>query len=229
MERVKTGIDGMDSMLFGGIPEGHTAVVMGAFGTGKTTFALQYIWQGLQNNEKGIYISLEEDEKSIVDTASSYGWDFEEYVKNESLLIVKLSPDDAKTTIKRIESDLPHIIKEFGAQRLVVDSISLLSMMYDKEKEKRDALFSLSNTIKESGTTSLFTAEVDPRAPFVSKEGIIEYVSDGVILLNYDIENEKMQLSLRIIKMRRIKHSRMIKPFSITDRGIVVHAESAVF
>ena len=229
MDRVETGIDGLDLMLFGGVPKGHTVVVMGAFGTGKTTFALQYLWQGLQNDEKGIYISLEEDESSIIETASSYGWNFEEFVEKNSLLIVKLSPEDAKTTVKRIESDLPHIIKEFGAKRLVIDSISLLSMMYDKEKEKRDALFSLSKTIKDSGTTSLFTAEVDPRTPSVSREGIIEYVSDGVILLNCDIENEKMQLSLRIIKMRRIKHSRMIKPYSITDRGIVVHSESAVF
>lgn len=228
MEKVKTGLEGLDEMLFGGIPKGSTVVVMGSFGTGKTTFGLQFLNQGLAEGEKGIYISLEEDKDSILADADAHGWDLRSKLNEKMLEIVKLEPTDAKVTIQRIKSELPEFIKKFGASRIVIDSVSLLNLLFDTDHDRRSNLFNLSQMVKKTGATLLMTAEVKDDNPFASRDGLIEYVADGVISLRYlemQSRNELM-LSLRIIKMRRTEHSRKITPYSITNKGLEVHVGS---
>ncbi len=228
MEKVRTGIDGLDEMLFGGIPRSSTVVVMGSFGTGKTTLGLQFLNQGLAEGEKGIYISLEEDRESILSDAEAHGWDMRSKLDAKQLEIVKLEPTDAKVTIQRIKSELPDFIKKFGASRIVVDSVSLLNLLFDNDHDRRTNLFNLSQMVKKTGATLLMTAEVKDDNPFASRDGLIEYVADGVISLRYlemQARNELM-LSLRIIKMRRTEHSRKITPYSITNKGLEVHVGS---
>lgn len=234
MKKVTSGIKGLNDMLNGGFPEGHAIVVMGSFGTGKSTFALQFITAGLMqpDRENGIFISLEEDEESILDSAKSYGWDLEQFVKDGSLHIVKLDPADARTTVKQINSELPQFIKQSGARRVVIDSVSLLNMMYDNMREARTSLFSLIELIKSTGATLLMTAEVSSDNPRSSRDGLVEYTADGVVLLQYRVPedlNKEVKLSIQVIKMRRVKHSRSVKPYEITDNGIVVHTSSEVF
>jgi KaiC domain protein len=220
VERVKTGIEGLDEMLEGGLPKGHTVVVMGSFGTGKTTFGLQFLNQGLKQSEKGIYISLEEDDRSILDDAMAFGWDLKPSIDAKKLVIVKLEPTDAKTTITRIKSELPDFIKSFGATRIVFDSVSLLNMLYDSDHDKRVNLFNLSQLVKKTSATCLMTAEVSDENPFATRDGLVEYVADGVIALRYVEVKDKneMTLTIRVVKMRRIT------PYSIGQKGIEVHA-----
>ena len=228
MEKVRTGMDGLDEMLFGGVPIGSTVVVMGSFGTGKTTFGLQFLNQGLAEGEKGIYISLEEDRESILADAEAHGWDLRSKLNEKQLEIVKLEPNDAKVTIQRIKSELPDFIKKFGASRIVIDSVSLLNLLFDNDHDRRTNLFNLSQMVKRTGATLIMTAEVKDDNPFASRDGLIEYVADGVISLRYlemPSRNELM-LSLRIIKMRRTEHSRKITPYSITSKGLEVHVGS---
>lgn len=229
MERVKTGVEGLDDMLNGGIPRGHSIAIIGAFGTGKSTLAMQFIWEGLRNGERCIFLSLEEDEESIVKSASSFGWDFATHIENGNLLVIKLEPEDAKSSVERLEGDIPELIRTRKASRIVVDSISLITMMYENVDEKRKIVFKLSKSIKESGATALFTAEVDPKNPLVSRDGIVEYVVDGVILLSFLEEAHRLKLTIRILKMRRTRHSREVKEYEIGDKGIIVLSEADVF
>jgi len=226
VDRVKSGIEGLDEMLEGGIPKAHTVVVMGSFGTGKTTIGLQFINQGLKEGEKGIYISLEEDDRSILDDARAFSWDLKPHMDAKRLVMIKLEPTDAKTTINRIKSELPDFIKNFGATRIVFDSVSLLNMLFDNDHDKRVNLFNLSQLVKRTGATCLMTAETRDDNPLATRDGLAEYVADGVIALRYVEAKDKndMQLTLRIVKMRRIKHSRRITPYSIGSKGIEVHA-----
>lgn len=227
---VLTGVDGLDELLGGGVPRGHIITVMGSFGTGKTTFALQFLVQGLVNREKGIFISLEEDVESIVAGAASFGWDLRPHLKDKSLHIVKLEPADAKTTVSRIKSELPEFIRKSGAIRVAVDSISLLNMMFPDEAERRARLFGLCQQLRSTGATCLFTAEVKDDNPRSSRDGLVEYVSDGVIGLRFnERENGEVQLVLQVIKMRRLRHPRSVKPYSITEEGLVVHGDMEVF
>ena len=227
---VLTGIDGLDNMLGGGVPRGHIITVMGSFGTGKTTFGMQFLMQGLINGEKGIFISLEEDVDSVVANAASFGWDLRPYLKDKRLSVVKLEPADAKATVTRIKSELPEYIRKSGATRVVVDSISLLNMMFADDAERRTRLFSLCQQLKSTGATCVFTAEVKDDNPRSSRDGLVEYVSDGVIGLRFnERENGDVQLVIQVIKMRRLRHPRSIKPYNLTDQGIEVHGDMEVF
>jgi len=229
-EKVSTGIAGLDEMLGGGVPKGHIFVVMGAFGTGKTTFGLQYINEGLSHGENCIFISLEEDTKSILKSAEAFGWNLQKYFDESRLGLYKLEPADAKSTITRIKSELPAFIKEFKAQRVVLDSVSLLNMILESEQERRTTMFNLTQLLRSTGCTSLLTAEVKDDNPRSSRDGLVEYTVDGVILLQYDelLESGEGQLTVRILKMRRAAHSRRIKPYTIGKNGITVlaHAEA---
>jgi KaiC domain protein len=231
VEKAKTGIVGLDEMLGGGFPRSHNVVVMGSFGTGKTTFGLQFLNQGLVEGEKGIFITLEEDEESIIQDAASFGWELRPAVDEGRLVIVKLEPTDALSTISRIKSDLPKFIKEFEAARIVIDSVSLLNMLFETEHEKRGNLFALTQMIKETGATCLMTAEVNDKNPVASRDGLVEYTADGVVVLQYEEPRDKgeIRLTLRVVKMRRTNHSRKIRPYSIGSRGILVHAGAEVY
>lgn len=229
--RVRTGVDGLDEMLQGGFPENHIVVVMGSFGTGKTTLALQYIVEGLKKGEPCIFISLEEDKESITQNAASFGWDLSGAIEKKKLGLFKLEPSDAKTTITRIKSELPKFVKSFGAKRVVLDSVSLLNMMFTDENERRSNLFNLCQLLKSTGATTLITAEVKDENPRSSRDGLAEYTADGVLLLQSDEPKEggEVQLTVRVLKMRRTAHSRRVKPYSITEKGLVVHAGAEVF
>jgi KaiC domain protein len=229
--RVKTGIEGLDEMLQGGLPENHIVVVMGSFGTGKTTLGLQFMIEGLKNDEPCIFISLEEDKDSITKSAASFGWDLTEALDKKRLGLFKLEPSDAKSTVTRIKSELPKFVKSFGAKRVVVDSVSLLNMMFSDENDRRTNLFNLCQLLRSTGATTLLTAEVKDDNPRSSRDGLAEYTADGVLLLQSDESKEggEVQLTVRILKMRRTAHSRRVKPYSITDKGLVVHAGADVF
>ncbi len=230
IERISTGIEGLDEMLNGGVPKGHVFAVLGTFGTGKTTLALQYLWEGANRGDKCIFISLEEEKDEIIRTGRAYGWDFEPFIDKGQIVVEKLSPADADATINRLKSDLPRFISEFGAHRIVIDSVSLLNMLSDTAREKRERLFELCQMVKQDKATTLLTAEVKDENPTSSRDGLVEYTADGVIVLRYDQpQNQDVQMSIQVIKMRRIAHSRKIKPYEITDRGLNVQTAGAVF
>ncbi len=230
MDLVPTGVEGLDEMLGGGVPRGHVVALLGSFGTGKTTFALQFLMQGLINGEKGIFITLEEDVESILKTAEGYGWDLRAHVDDKSVGLIKLEPADAKATATRVKSELPAFIKQFSAQRIAIDSISLLNMMFPDEVECRTRLFALCDQIRKTGATAVMTAEVKDDNPRSSRDGLVEYVSDGVISLRLvERTNGEVQPAVQVVKMRRLKHSRHIKPYSLTEVGAVVHTEAEVF
>jgi len=228
---VETGIEGLDEMLGGGLPESHAIALLGSCGTGKTTFGLQFIWRGLLNKEHCVFISLEEDVDSVVKNAANFGWDLQPYIKSRHLSVIKLNPADAKSTVTKLKSELPKFLKSFDTKRVVIDSVSLFTMMFTPETEKRIRLFELLQMIKKSGATAFLTAEVKDENPMSSKDGLVEYVSDGLITLQFcEPKNaQEMSLILRIVKMRRLPHSRKIRPYRITDKGIVVHSELEVF
>lgn len=223
-------MEGLNELLGGGIPKGHVVTVLGGFGTGKTTLGLQFIKEGLENGEKCIFITLEETDESILENARSFGWDLGRY-KDSTLSLVKLEPADMKSTLTKVRSELPSYIKKFGAQRVVMDSVSLLSMMFPDESERRVHLFDLCQVMRDSGATSLLTAESKDENPRSSKDGLVEYVSDGVISLQLQQSKDSsdVQLVIQVVKMRRRAHSRRLKPYSITGEGVVVHTEAEVF
>ncbi|WP_435100057.1 KaiC domain-containing protein [Halarchaeum sp. P4] len=229
--RIEFGVEGLDNMVQGGIPERSLLVTIGGAGTGKTTFGLQFLEQAVQNGEKGVFITLEESYERIVQSAAEKGWPFEEYVENDQLAIVDLDPVEMANSLSSIRSELPHLIEEFGADRLVLDSVSLLEMMYDDQAVRRTEIYDFTKALKNAGVTTLLTSEASEGNPFASRHGIIEYLTDGVVVLRYVRPEDfrETRLAVEIQKIRDANHSRETKPYEITSNGISVYRQANIF
>lgn len=229
--RAPTGIPGLDEMLDGGFPNGHVILVTGLPGTGKTCFGLQFLMGGVARGEKGVFLSLEEDGDQLLAGARQFGWPVDAAVDSKRLTIVRLDPKETKQNLQRIQTDLGKELLALEAKRIVVDSVSLLNMLSDDEAGRRTTMFSLAAACRAARATTVFTAEADPLHPGVSRDGLSEYVADGVILLGYSTGTDSRQvgLSLRVMKMRRTRHVRSVQPYEIGIHGLSVDAKAVDF
>ena len=228
--RIDLGIEGLDEMIQGGVPERSLLVAMGAAGTGKTTFGLQYLQRGLETDQKAIYITLEESREDVVQAATEKGWAFDEYIENDELAIVDLDPIEMANSLTSIRGDLPRLVDAFDADRLVLDSVSLLEMMYDDQAERRTEIFDFTRALKKTGVTTMLTSEAAEGNAYASRHGIIEYLTDGVFILQYvRSEFRETRLAIEIQKIRNANHSRETKPYEITNGGISVYQQANIF
>lgn len=228
--RIDLGIDGLDNMIQGGIPERDLITAIGAPGTGKTTFGLQFLHHGLTEGEDGVFITLEQNHESIVDTANEWDWDFESYEKDDRLAIVDLDPVEMANSLDNIRVELPELIKDFGADRFVLDSVSLLEMMYDDPATRRTEVYDFTRSLKQAGVTTFLTSEASEANPYASRHGIIEYLTDAVFVLQFiRSESQDTRLAIEIMKIRNANHSRARRPFELTSNGISVYQEANIF
>ncbi|MGP8071637.1 MAG: ATPase domain-containing protein [Thermoplasmata archaeon] len=227
-KKVTTGVAGLDEMLGGGFPSGSVVLVTGLPGTGKTCLGLQFLLSGIAQGEKGVFLSLEEDVPQLIETARQFRWPVDAAVSAGTLKIVRLDPKETRQSLHRIQGELGKELQAMGATRIVVDSVSLLNMLSDDEPNRRATLFALAAACRAAGATTLLTAEADPQHPEVSRDGLSEYVSDGVLMLGYRTgsDGHRVGLALRILKMRRTPHVRTIQPYAITATGITVDAKA---
>jgi circadian clock protein KaiC len=228
LPRAPTGVAGLDEMLHGGFPRGHVVLVTGLPGTGKTCLGLQFLLAGATAGEKGVFLSLEEDAPALVTSARQFGWPVDEASHGGRFTIVRLDPKETHASLQRIQGQLGKELASMGAKRIVVDSVSLLNMLSDSETSRRTTLFALAAACRASGATTILTAEADPRHPEVSRDGLSEYVADGVLVLGYSTtgDGRRVGLSLRILKMRRTAHARTVQPYAIGPTGITVDAKA---
>nr|WP_255148695.1 KaiC domain-containing protein [Halorarius halobius] len=228
--RIDLGIEGLDEMVQGGVPERALLVVIGAAGTGKTTFGLQFLQEGLRNGDNAVFITLEETREAILAAANEKGWDFEQRVADDELAVVDLDPVEMANSLASIRNDLPQLVDEFGADRLVLDSVSLLEMMYDQQARRRTEVFDFTKSLKQAGVTTMLTSEASESNPYASRHGIIEYLTDGVFVLQYvRSEFRETRLAVEIQKIRNANHSRETKPYEITNDGISVYQQANIF
>jgi len=231
LPRIDLGIEGLDEMIQGGVPERSLMVTIGSAGTGKTTFGLQFLNEALENGERAIFITLEESSERVINSAVEKGMPFDEYVDDDRLAVVDIDPIEMANSLASIRSDLPRLIEQFGATRLVLDSVSLLEMMYDSRAKRRTEVYDFTQSLKDSGITTMLTSEASEDSPFVSRHGIVEYLTDAVFILQYVRPSDfrETRLAVEIQKIRDANHSRETKPYEITDSGISVHRQANIF
>jgi len=229
-ERVKVGILGLDDMLGGGLIPRSICSIIGTYGTGKTTFSLEFVWDGLKKNENIIYISLEEREDRILTYMQLKGWDVKPYL-NKSLFVIKLDPTDFNLANNRIKNELPKLIEQVKASRVVIDPISLFEDLFTTDSERRQEMFRFVEGLRDKNCTIMMTSETDRNNVFSSRHGLIEYLSDTVILLRYVRPSDlsDVHLALEVVKMRMSAHSREIKPYELQQDQVLVYSEANVF
>ncbi len=231
IDRIDLGIDGLDDMILGGVPERSLIGIIGGAGTGKTTFGLQFLNQALKQGERAVFITLEQTEEAVLSTAEEKGWPFRQYVEDDMLAIVVLDPVEMANSLASIRGDISRLIREFGASRLVLDSVSLLEMMYDHPAKRRSEVFDFTRSLKDAGVTTLLTSEASEDSSHASRYGAVEYLTDAVFVLRYVRTSnfEETRLAIEIQKIRDANHSRATKPYDLTDTGMSVHKQANIF
>ena len=231
LPRLDLGIEGLDRMIQGGVPERSLVVVMGGAGTGKTTFGLQFLHHGLAAGERAVFITLEESRDRVINSATEKGYAFDEYVADGQLAVVDVDPIEMANSLASIRNELPALVEEFDASRLVLDSVSLLEMMYEDRAKRRNEIYDFARSLKEAGVTALLTSEAAETTAYASRYGIVEYLTDAVIVLQYVRPDDfrETRLAVEIQKIRDANHSREKKPYEITPDGISVHQQANLF
>jgi KaiC domain protein len=231
LPRVDIGIGGLDDMIQEGVPERSLMVSVGSAGTGKTTFGLQFVHHGLQQGESAVFITLEESYERIINSADDKGWDFSEYEQQGQLAVLDLDPIEMANSLTSIRSELPNLIQDFGASRLVLDSVSLLEMMYDDQATRRNEIYDFTGSLKRAGVTTMLTSEASQSDAYSSRFGIIEYLTDAVFVLQYirPDDFQETRLAIEIQKIRDANHSREMKPYELTSDGINVYQQANIF
>ena len=226
----KTGIQGLDTILNGGIVENSTVLVSGNPGTGKSILGLQFLYNGVeQYDEPGVYLSFEENEEDINDAAESIGFDrWRDYVDEGEIRIYDkrelLHESDFSTTLDNLLEDF--VDSEFD--RLVMDSLTMFQMFFESEGEKRRYLLQFSDILKQSGLTSLLINE--QKAIFPNTEiGLENFLTDGNIHMIQTPTKSGVNRYIWVAKMRKQKIQTDIFPMEIRDGGIVVHDKAAGF
>jgi len=216
--RISTGIPGLDKLMQGGYIKNDVYLVTGGTGTGKTIFCSQFLWDGLQKGEKGIFFSLEELPQDVVHDAENFGWDFQKYIDKKMFLIEYQDPFEM--------ADITTLVKEkidkFGAKRVVVDSTSIFGMVFKDEHELRRRLYELIKTLKKTDTAVLMTAEITEDSKALSRFGVEEFVVDGVIVLRYVSLGNVSNRTIEIRKMRRTSHNSGVHEIEFNRNGISI-------
>jgi len=224
IERIKTGITGLDKLIDGGFVKGSSVLVTGAAGTGKTIFCCQFLWEGLKNGENCMYITFEELPEEIKGDAAVFGWDFDKYEKNGKLIISYRDPFQTTDITTRLENE----IKQSRVTRVVVDSTSLLGLYFKDPHDIRRELYKLIKAIKATGATAILTAEIPQEDGVISRFGVEEYVTDGVVVLHHISIGTENFGNIEVRKMRRTKIKKGLYPVDINKGGLRVSEEEVL-
>lgn len=223
--RLKTGIPGLDEMTGGGFLKGDTTLVTGPPGTGKTTFGLQFLMQGISEKQNGVLVTVEETPAKIASDALNFGWDLRKLEAEGRLKVYQLRSEMLQAGGAPIMQCLD-AISSIKAERVVVDPISLYSMNVHDPNDLRRELYAFVNYMKENGLTLMLTHEVPDiitRVSRISDYGL-EFIVDCIIMLQYvEIESE-IRRSVSVLKMRGSDHDKAIRRYSITGKGAEIES-----
>ena len=229
-ERVPSGIAGLDKCIGSGFEKNSSVLVCGGGGSGKTIFGVQFLMEGIaKHNEVGIYISFEENKEKFFRHMKGFGWDLKTLNDQHKFIFVKYSPQEILKIVKEGGEEIGKLTKDINAKRIVIDSLSAYTVLFDTEAKQREMLVALFEMIAGWDATCIVIAEED-QYPERHKSSIMGFMADAIILLYSIMKSSTTTIrAMQIFKMRGTKHSLNIFPFDMTDKGIVVHPEQEVY
>jgi circadian clock protein KaiC len=237
IERVKTGISGLDQLIEGGIPKGTVTLVSGPPGSGKTILCYQFLFQGITEGDKCLFLTLDKKVEGLISQSKEIGIDFQPAIDKGKIKFLFLNINK-----KLIYEAMTNEILSGEYERIVLDSITPLSEMpiYIQNAEfkssdisvinpddfspsdtlpiRRLHLHYIMNTLDAARSTSLVTSELPVGSASLSRDGISEFLADGVITLSVDPTMDRRKLS--VMKMRSTKHTLKPQDIEIGKGGI---------
>ncbi|ODM41437.1 circadian clock protein KaiC [Cereibacter johrii] len=228
-----TGIQGFDELTLGGLPTGRPSLVCGSAGCGKTLFASTFLINGVRDHgEPGVFVTFEERPEDIVSNVASLGFELDKLIEEEKIAMEHIAVDPSEVAeigdydLEGLFLRLELAIDTVGAKRVVLDTIESLFSAFSNPAILRAEIRRLFDWLKERGLTTVITAERGDGA--LTRQGLEEYVSDCVILLDHRVENQISTRRLRIVKYRGTAHGTNEYPFLIDTDGFSVLPVSAL-
>jgi circadian clock protein KaiC len=241
---VQTGIPGVDTILGGvGIPQGHTILISGGPGSGKTTFAIQYLVTGAtQHGEPGLYISLDEEPADVKRNMAAFGWDLHQLEQEKKLIFINVSPVRTASSdragllqlgmkefkLVRLLEAVREGVEEIGAKRVVIDPVTIFALQYPDELDRIYAMRDLITDFRKNACTNLLISEL--RGTGLDREHQFEeYLVQGVILLRTVTKGDRLSRVFQVEKMRGLAIDNQPRPYDITSTGVEVYPTLTVF
>ena len=222
-----TGIQGLDEITDGGLPTGRPTLVCGGAGCGKTLLAMEFLVRGATDfDEPGVFMTFEENAQELTDNVASIGFDLPSLIRRKKLILdyVHLERSEIAETgefnLEGLFIRLGHAIDSIGAKRVVLDTIESLFSALPNPTILRAEIRRLFRWLKEKGVTAIVTGERG--AETLTRQGLEEYVSDCVIMLDNRLRNQVCLRRLRVVKYRGSTHGTNEYPFLIDEDGIAV-------
>ncbi|MFT4343710.1 MAG: RAD55 family ATPase [Candidatus Woesearchaeota archaeon] len=222
-QRVPTGIATLDGLIGGGFPRMSSILLSGGAGTGKSTLALQYLVNGiLKYNEPGIYITFEQSSEAIIQLGKQFGWDLQHLIDQNMLIVRDYTPEQIGKVIKSGGGSVRDMIDSIKARRLVIDSITEFTSMYESEISQRKILTNLFRSLRKWKLTTIVIGEEESDL-FTHRSSVVDYEADGVVILYNGRRGDIRQRAIEVFKMRETRHTGRIFPLKIGEHGIVVN------
>jgi circadian clock protein KaiC len=227
LEKAPTGISGFDKVTKGGLPAGRPSLICGSAGCGKSLFAVEFLIRGATEfGEPGVLMSFEETADDITKNVASLGFDVEKLVAQKKLYVDHVRVERAEIDengeydLEGIFVRLGHAVATIGAKRVVLDTIETLFSGFSNQAILRSELRRLFGWLKERNLTTVITGERGDGS--LTRQGLEEYVSDCVILLDHRVTGQVSTRRLRVVKYRGSTHGTNEYPFLIDENGISV-------
>ena len=228
MEKVPFDIEGLDRVLYGGIPIYHDISICGGPGTGKTLLSFEFIYRGALRGEPGIFISLVESEESILENikATFTEWtDLDSLIEEKKIFIIKPETMD----VLALADILERHITEHDVCRAVIDSATVLRTTFTQEQKYRQTIQELLSLISGLKCTTILTYEYPNYERTNMQFSDEQFIADGIINL-YNLQRaEKRVRALEAVKMRGTRYVEELVPFKIKSSGIEVYIGEKVF
>ena len=229
LNKAATGIQGLDDVTGGGLPQGRPTLVCGGAGCGKTLLSMEFLVHGAQlYGEPGVFMAFEETVPDLTRNVASLGFDLDDLVARKLLTLdfVRIERSELEESgdydLEGLFIRLGHAIDSIGAKRVVLDTLESLFSGFSNQAILRAELRRLFQWLKDKGVTTVITGErgEDPNA--LTRQGLEEYVSDCVIVLDNRVVNMVSSRRLRVVKYRGSTHGSNEYPFLIDANGISV-------
>ncbi|MBI5378442.1 MAG: recombinase RecA [Thaumarchaeota archaeon] len=230
--KVRTGIPGLDSVMSGGLLQGRTIVLSGLPGAGKTTFGMQYLYEGAKNfDEPGIFVTLSASPLEIKNDFMMYGWDIQKLIEEGKFLMIDARPFKMEEGFVALDESLyrgetlpfSHLtqlilssLKRIGARRLVIDSLTVLAMQYANKFYSRQGLQGMLQALDDQRCTTILISENTDQGKIPTEW----YVASGIIVLNHMQRENTMERTLQVLKMRGVRYSEQIYPIKLGEAGL---------